>query len=32
MRQAVDAWVKGTPVNEYAKNHPELEKAIKKWG
>ena len=32
MRQAVDAWVEGTSVNKYAKNHPELEKAIKKWG
>ncbi len=32
MRQAVDAWVEGMSINEYAKNHPELEKAIKKWG
>jgi ribulose-bisphosphate carboxylase large chain len=32
MRQAVDAWVEGTSMNEYAKNHPELEKAIRKWG
>jgi ribulose-bisphosphate carboxylase large chain len=32
MRQAVDAWVEGTSINEYAINHTELEKAIKKWG
>ncbi len=31
MRQAVDAAMKGIPLKEYAKDHPELAKALKKW-
>jgi ribulose-bisphosphate carboxylase large chain len=31
MRQAVDAALKGIKLNEYAKDHPELEKALEKW-
>ena len=31
MRQAVDAAMKGVPLQEYAKDHPELEKALEKW-
>jgi len=30
--QAVEASVKGIPVEEYAKDHPALQKAIDKWG
>jgi ribulose-bisphosphate carboxylase large chain len=32
MRQAVDATLKGTPLNEYAKTHKELEIALQMWG
>jgi len=32
MRQAIDAVMKGIPLKEYAKRHPELELALKKWG
>ncbi len=32
MRQAVDAVMNGIPLNEYAKTHSELRKAIEKWG
>ncbi len=32
MRQAVDAFMDGIPVEEYAKNHYELEQALRKWG
>jgi ribulose-bisphosphate carboxylase large chain len=32
MRQAVDAYMAGVHVEEYAKDHYELERAIKKWG
>ena len=31
MRQAVDAAMKGIPLKEYAKSHPELAKALEKW-
>ncbi len=31
-RQAVDATMKNIPLNKYAENHPELQKAIKTWG
>ena len=31
MRQAVDAAMKGIKLKEYAKEHPELEKALEKW-
>jgi len=31
MRQAVDAWVKGIELGEYAKTHTELGKALKLW-
>jgi ribulose-bisphosphate carboxylase large chain len=31
LRQAVDAAMKGIPLEEYAKDHPELAKALKKW-
>jgi ribulose-bisphosphate carboxylase large chain len=30
--QALDAAMKKIPLKEYAKNHPELKDAIKKWG
>jgi ribulose-bisphosphate carboxylase large chain len=32
MRQAIDASVKGIPLDEYAKNHKELGLAIQQWG
>jgi ribulose-bisphosphate carboxylase large chain len=32
IRQAVDAAIKGVPVREYAKEHPELARAIEEWG
>ncbi|MBN1322826.1 MAG: ribulose 1,5-bisphosphate carboxylase [Methanotrichaceae archaeon] len=32
MVQAVDAWMKGIPISEYARNHRELEEAIRLWG
>ncbi len=32
MVQAVDAWMKGIPISEYARNHRELEEAISLWG
>lgn len=31
MRQAVDATMKSITLNEYSKEHPELEKALEKW-
>lgn len=31
MRQAVDATLDGKPLEEYAKNHPELASALKQW-
>lgn len=31
MRQAVDASLQGIPLKEYAKDHPELAKALEKW-
>ena len=31
-KQAIDAWEKGVDVVEYAKTHPELQKALDKWG
>ncbi len=32
MRQAVEAVARGIPLNEYAKEHRELDLAIRKWG
>jgi ribulose-bisphosphate carboxylase large chain len=32
MRQAVDAWMEGMTLEEYAADHSELERALKKWG
>lgn len=32
MRQAVEAYQKNTPVEEYAKTHEELAAALKRWG
>jgi ribulose-bisphosphate carboxylase large chain len=32
IRQAVDSGMKGIAIKEYAKGHPELEKAIEEWG
>ena len=32
IRQAVDSAVKGVPVREYAREHPELAQAIEEWG
>jgi len=32
MRQAIEAVMKGMPLKEYAKDHPELKKALEKWG
>ena len=32
MRQAVDAFMEGVPAEEYAKDHYELEQALRKWG
>jgi len=31
MRQAVDAAIRGIPLDEYAKDHKELEMALKDW-
>lgn len=32
MRQAIDATIKKIPLNEYAKTHYELNRALEKWG
>ncbi len=32
VRQALDAAMKGIPLREYAKSHPELDLVVKKWG
>jgi len=32
LRQSIDAYMKGISVQEYAKDHPELRKALNKWG
>ncbi len=32
MRQAIDAYMKGIPLEEYAKDHPELREALRHWG
>ncbi|MBO8180592.1 MAG: type III ribulose-bisphosphate carboxylase [Archaeoglobus sp.] len=32
VRQALDAIINGIPLEEYAKQHPELEAALSKWG
>lgn len=32
IRQSVDAYMKGIPAKDYAKDHPELGQAIKEWG
>lgn len=32
MRQAVDAFIEGVPAEEYARDHFELEQALRKWG
>jgi len=32
MRQSIDAVMEGIPLDEYAKNHPELAKALELWG
>jgi len=32
MRQAFDAFMRGIPLEEYAKEHPELLEALKHWG
>ncbi len=32
MRQALDATLKGVSLDEYAKDHQELAKALEKWG
>lgn len=32
MKQAIDASVKGIPLDEYAQTHEELAEALKKWG
>lgn len=32
MRQAVDAFLAGVPAEEYARDHFELERALKRWG
>jgi ribulose-bisphosphate carboxylase large chain len=32
MNQAVDAYLAGKPLREYAKDHPELRLALDKWG
>jgi ribulose-bisphosphate carboxylase large chain len=32
MRQAVDAFMAGIPAEEYAKDHYELERALRQWG
>ena len=32
MRQAIEAAMKGIPLREYAEEHPELKKALERWG
>ncbi len=32
MRQAIEAYLKGIPLEEYAKTHKELARALEKWG
>jgi ribulose-bisphosphate carboxylase large chain len=32
MRQAVDTWMEGLTLEEYAQDHVELERALAKWG
>jgi ribulose-bisphosphate carboxylase large chain len=32
VRQALDAIIEGIPLQEYAKNHKELARALEKWG
>lgn len=32
VRDAIDAAIKGIPLEEYAKDHKELQKALEKWG
>jgi ribulose-bisphosphate carboxylase large chain len=32
IRQAVDSYIKGVPVKEYARDKPELDQAIREWG
>ncbi|MEM0489598.1 MAG: type III ribulose-bisphosphate carboxylase [Ignisphaera sp.] len=32
VRQALEAIVKGIPLDDYARDHPELRKALEKWG
>lgn len=32
MKQAIEATMKGIPLEEYAKDHPELKAALEKWG
>lgn len=32
MRQAIEAYVNGVPLEEYAESHPELKEAIRHWG
>ena len=32
VRQAIDAWLKGVPLNEAASSHPELKAALDAWG
>ncbi len=32
VRQAIDAYLKGVPLDEYAEEHKELKKALEKWG
>ena len=32
MRQAIDAYMKGKKLREYAKSHEELKKALENWG
>jgi 2,3-diketo-5-methylthiopentyl-1-phosphate enolase len=32
MRQSIDAVTRGIPLDEYAKDHPELKKALELWG
>ncbi len=32
MRRAIDAYLQGIPLDEYAKEHKELARALEKWG
>jgi ribulose 1,5-bisphosphate carboxylase large subunit-like protein len=32
MRQAVDAFMEGIPLGEYAEQHYELDRALRLWG